>query len=96
MGKYHQVTEKKENGGWSDYQAPIPDKYKMACCDCGLVHDLEFIVAKVVKNKKDGYFDMDIMPTGTRKGKFRVLMRARRNKRATAAMRRGKRFKDKA
>lgn len=27
--------------GWSDWVHPLGG-YKMACCDCGLVHDLEF------------------------------------------------------
>jgi hypothetical protein len=26
---------------WSDWIHPLP-AYKMACCDCGLVHNLEF------------------------------------------------------
>lgn len=93
MARYHQVTEKQENDGWSDYQAPIPHKYKMACCDCGLVHDMEFLVIRVKKNSKTGRFVFDDVKTGVSKGSYRVLLRARRNKRATAAMRRGKRYK---
>lgn len=26
--------------GWSDWIHPLPG-YRMACCDCGLVHELE-------------------------------------------------------
>lgn len=29
--------------GWSDWIRPLPG-YRMACCDCGLVHDLELRV----------------------------------------------------
>lgn len=27
--------------GWSDWIHPLPG-YRMACCDCGLVHDMQF------------------------------------------------------
>lgn len=30
-----------EKDGWSDWIHPLPG-YKMACCDCCLVHNLEF------------------------------------------------------
>jgi hypothetical protein len=52
--------------GWCDWIHPLPG-YKMACCDCGLVHDMEFDYIK--KDK-------------------RIVFRARRNARATAAARR--------
>lgn len=32
--------------GWSDWIHPFGG-YKMACCDCGLVHDLEFRLDEV-------------------------------------------------
>jgi hypothetical protein len=28
--------------GWSEWQQPIRRGYKMACCDCGLVHTMDF------------------------------------------------------
>lgn len=91
MAKYHQVIEKPENGGWSDWQAPKPSSYKMACCDCGLVHDVQFRVGIATSNKNSkGFFSFDRLPTGLKKGMYRVLMRAKRNKRATAQMRRGR------
>lgn len=33
--------EKPNEDGWSDWVHPL-NNYMMACCDCGLVHDLEF------------------------------------------------------
>ncbi len=30
-----------DDDGWSDWIHPLPG-YKMACCDCGLVHNMEF------------------------------------------------------
>lgn len=31
--------------GWSDWVHPLPG-YRMKCCDCGLVHDMEFAIAE--------------------------------------------------
>ncbi len=39
MVRYRRETE--NDDGWSDWIRPLPG-YKMACCDCGLVHNLEF------------------------------------------------------
>jgi hypothetical protein len=30
--------------GWSRWVYPATDGYKFVCCDCGLVHDVEFRV----------------------------------------------------
>lgn len=30
--------------GWSRWIFPIMDGYKLTCCDCGLVHDMQFRV----------------------------------------------------
>lgn len=51
-----------EDGAWVQ---PVRRNYGMACCDCGLVHRLDFRI-------KDG----------------RVQLRARRDNRATAQLRR--------
>ena len=31
--------------GWTDWVQPVVDGYNMACCDCGLVHTLQFRTA---------------------------------------------------
>lgn len=51
--------------GWCEWQQPIRKGYKMACCDCGLVHTMEFRIYR-----------------------GRIQMRAKRNERSTAQMRR--------
>jgi hypothetical protein len=56
--KYAQVVE----GEWIE---PRMTGYKMGCCDCGLVHEIDFKI-----------------------NNGRVLIRARRNNRSTALMRR--------
>jgi hypothetical protein len=40
MAKY--IKEKAQDDGWSRWIYPIMEGYKMCCCDCGLVHVLEF------------------------------------------------------
>lgn len=38
--RYDQVIE--NDNGWSDWIQPLMTGYRMACCDCGLVHELDF------------------------------------------------------
>ena len=63
--------------GWSNWQSPIHGhgkrNYRFACCDCGLVHEMQFRI------KIGRYVDS-------------VVFRVTRNNKATAAMRRGKRY----
>lgn len=40
MARCQQVVE--NENGWSDWIQPIRRGYKMCCCDCGLVHSLDF------------------------------------------------------
>lgn len=42
MGKKFRREQEGEDG-WTDWISPRPG-YKLACCDCGLVHDMEFRV----------------------------------------------------
>lgn len=68
MTRYKRHVE--GDNGWTEWIYPNRRKYKLACCDCGLVHNMQF---KLVQR-------------GLGKA---ILMRAQRNVRATAAMRRG-------
>jgi hypothetical protein len=34
-------AEVENDDGWTDWIHPLPG-YRMACCDCGLVHNMEF------------------------------------------------------
>lgn len=54
-----------------EWVRPIKRGYKMACCDCGLVHKLDFKHIKWGRGRK-------------------IIFRAYRDERATAAVRRGK------
>lgn len=69
--------------GWCDWVSPTPKRpYRMACCDCGLVHDLEFEAIQV-REKRGGWWEKiaDIAFP------YRVRLRARRNDRETAKLR---------
>jgi hypothetical protein len=66
--------------GWSDWQAPTMKRYRMACCDCGLVHNMQFKVVRVTSRKGSTFM-------GTKVGGHKVLFRAQRNKRSTTMMR---------
>lgn len=72
--------------GWCDWVRPLMAGYRMACCDCGLVHDMQFQVIKRGRTFPDGSWE----GTEVDGDKFRVAFRARRNKRATAQVRRHK------
>ena len=67
--------------GWTEWWEPLPG-YRLGCCDCGLVHDVEFQAVKLVKRK-----GLDI-ETGRKVKGAVILMRARRNNRSTANLRR--------
>lgn len=58
----------------NEWIRPIRKGYRMRCCDCGLVHELDFAIIRHGSGRK-------------------VIFRARRNERATAAIRRAKRAK---
>lgn len=70
--------------GWSDWYNPRMSGYKMACCDCNLVHVMEFKVMRVVTRNADGSSKGEEMP----QDKFSVRMRVRRNNRSTGQLRR--------
>jgi hypothetical protein len=69
--------------GWCNWQMPEMKRYRMGCCDCGLVHDFEFKVIKT-KDHKNGNFEQ-LEECGS---EFRVIMKAKRNNRSTAQVRR--------
>ena len=42
--KYPKIRE--ESDGWSKWLTPRMKGYRMACCDCNLVHEIVFRVVK--------------------------------------------------
>lgn len=80
--KYDQYSAQED--GFSPPVFPVA-VYRMACCDCGLVHMMRFSVVEVTATHPDGSFEISDEPAPA---KYRVMFRAARNNRATAAMRR--------
>jgi hypothetical protein len=37
--------------GWTDWQSPVMKGYLMQCCDCGLIHEMDFQVVRYVGEK---------------------------------------------
>ena len=72
--------------GWSDWDTPIMDGYKLACCDCGLVHRVDFRAIRIVRQSHNGTFVFHEL----NKRRFRVKFRVSRDNRATGQIRRHK------
>lgn len=58
--------------------------YKMQCCDCGLVHKMDFIAVRVTRKNKGGTFCYVDLP----RRKYRVIFKVWRDNRATGQTRR--------
>jgi hypothetical protein len=67
-----------------DLVIPEMAGYRMACCDCGLVHRLDFEVYQIIKQHADGTFTVKPMPAD----KAKIGFRASRDGRATGQIRR--------
>ena len=74
MAKFKIEIEGKN--GWCRWVPPLMRGYKMACCDCGLVHEMQFKAVRVTKINRDKTWNYREL---SRK-KFRVMFRARRTK----------------
>jgi len=37
-----------KRGGWTEWISPKMKGYKMQCCDCGLIHEIDFKVVRFV------------------------------------------------
>lgn len=40
-----------DEDGWSDWISPKMTGYLMQCCDCGLIHELDFKVVRYIGEK---------------------------------------------
>lgn len=68
--RFKRMVEKR--GGWCDWVYPLHKSYWMKCCDCGLVHEMQFFAFAEVKQKRDT-FEVAKLPWP-----IRVAFRARR------------------
>ena len=46
------VFKKVDPGEW---QTPVMRGYRMKCCDCGLVHEIDFRVLRMIRRYKGGW-----------------------------------------
>lgn len=46
------VRNESGRGGWSKWVSPKMKGYKMECCDCGLIHEIEFDIVKFTGKTK--------------------------------------------
>lgn len=76
---YKKVREKAN--GWSDWQSPVGE-YLMVCCDCHLVHGVQFRAIKEVGSTTRGRFSADVL-----RHPYRVQLRARRRNGLTRNLR---------
>ncbi len=77
------IRLKANDDGWTEWQTP-PRQYRTTCCDCGLVHDIEYRVIVVGRKRRDGSQKvLGLNPAGCQ-----MQFRLRRNERSTAQFRR--------
>lgn len=58
--------------GWTEWVKPVPKGYRIQCCDCGLVHEMEF-KAFVETRRKGERFQLAELPLP-----IRAMFRAKR------------------
>ncbi len=80
MSIYKQLMQNKDKRRFTSWEAPKTKSYRLQCCDCGLVHDIQFKV--LVKGGKhlDGRT-------------CQVQIRFRRNEKSTLQVRRSRRIR---
>lgn len=50
-------------GGWSEWVEPVMKGYLMQCCDCGLIHEMQFkAVEQLEPARKDGTWKLERAP----------------------------------
>ena len=60
--------------GWTPWQNPIMKGYRMRCCDCKLVHEVEFRVGRVTYRNGDEWHGDEVSPE-----EYRVQLRVKRS-----------------
>lgn len=75
MKKIRFKQHKAGRGGWSDWVYPTMEKnYLFKCCDCGLVHEMQFKTF-VERDRKRGTFKVVPLPK-----EISPMFRARRSR----------------
>ncbi len=83
MSKFRKATA--GDGEFCDWETNTMKGNKMGCCDCGLVHEVEFRIIKDIKNNGDGTMEAEIIGDDE---DLKIQMRMRRDNRSTGQIRR--------
>ncbi len=54
MPIYKKIIQSNNDRKFSDWEAPKMSNYRLQCCDCGLVHDIQFKVLTAKSRRIDG------------------------------------------
>lgn len=46
MGKIKYIKQVSNEDGWTDWIRPEMKEYRLACCDCGSVHRIDFRIRR--------------------------------------------------
>lgn len=57
--------------GWTDWQFPT-SVYRMQCCNCGLVHRVQFSVDRIIERRSDGSFIAEAVSDPALRVSFRM------------------------
>ena len=75
--------------GWSPWIQPVMNGYRICCCDCGLVHAMQFKCTRVDEEKNGEWTDYEELPEDRYRVEFRVALAPR----STGQIRRHMRLK---
>lgn len=89
MRKFIPYAERPGKGGWCRWVTPVMRRYKLVCCDCSLVHEMEFDALKVNTRTTRRRFNATKLDTKT----YRVAFRVRRKNGLTKLLRKRRGFK---
>lgn len=64
-----------DDEGWSEWVQPTMQRYLMQCCDCGLIHEMQFGALKKGASLPDGSWEGEELDPDV----YRVEFRARRH-----------------
>lgn len=81
--RFSPYAERVGKGGWSRWVTPIMREYKLVCCDCSLVHEMEFQAIKVASTTTRRRFSASKLDPET----YRVAFRVRRKNGLTRQLR---------
>jgi hypothetical protein len=62
MSRYPILVEGSD--GWTDWERPNHDDYKLACCDCSLIHRMQF---RVIKGQVEFRVSQDMRATAAKR-----------------------------